>query len=579
MSSEAPHAQLRVVLHADLYRMVSSSTAELERATAVRVTKGLRRLGVPNDPEVTIVAEANDRAVRALLDGVELPFPPSFLARHWFAATEGELREAGFDSMPSAGRGLHGWLIGLVGRFEASDAGLLRSALSALVQRLVPDVLSLHPASLLRNSDAAEWLPGDEQPPLEEAGEMLRGLLELGVSIENRNHVAAVIRASRSIHRTWDEAFEETFAALHAPTLEVHVDQRTFDVLGSRPGKSRLTVAELEQDMREAMAVVQTHRLRKLGVDLPVIFVRSRSRQDSEMRIQVNNRRSPPVPLPGPDEVAVSVPPRLLQREGISGRRLIDPVTGAQLTAVAVEASDAVLSAGCLPVSPGQYAVAALARNVTPLAYRTIAVDTVERALARFEPQSPVLVHHVLSRFSLASITRLLRALVREAVAIDDLWRILNALGRFRELEEARAAENLAPIGLLAHVRQELSDRIVVEAGQLEAIGRGTTQVHETTTELEEFIERWADAPPADTEVCAVRDAVWRALGDSRDEGQPVLVTSPAARMPLRVALDHELPAAHVIARTELVPGFDIAPMDVVRAPSADELHPHQALG
>ena len=73
------------------------------------------------------------------------------------------------------------------------------------------------------------------------------------------------------------------------------------------------------------------------------------------------------------------------------------------------ELSSQVAEAGFAPVAPGVYLVAAYARGITPLAYRTICIGTVERMLAHFEPTSPTLVQAVLDRFSLMTLTRLMR--------------------------------------------------------------------------------------------------------------------------------------------------------------------------
>ena len=143
---------------------------------------------------------------------------------------------------------------------------------------------------------------------------------------------------------------------------------------------------------------------------------------------------------------------------------------------------------------------------------------------------------------------------MREGVPLDDLWRILNTLLRFCEV--ADGDEDLEPT--LEYVRRELCDRIAVEACQLEAIGSGVAEVHETTTEFEQGVEAWADAPPSEADLRAARSAVWRSVSASAGGMQPVLLTSAAARLPLRSALDHEIPDVQVLARTEIVAGLEI---------------------
>ena len=546
--------RIEVVLHQTIYDCVSPWLAELERRAAARLGDTLERLGISSRPSLCVTAGSGTRAVRLLVEDVEQPFPPSFLARLWYSVAERELREQAFDSMPAAKREVHVWLIRLAATVGRSAPDQTGEALVQLVERLVPDIASLHPGAMLSEAAAAAFFSDADTTPMTAAAPILRDLLELGVSLRDRPRVAAAVRASLALTSTQEQAFENAFAALRSQVVEIQLDAITFDALVKRDtGAERVTADALDSDVREAMDVVYAHRLRKLGADLPVVFVRSPSRRRCQMRIQVNDRRSPPVPLPSPDEVGVSASPRALERTGARSRRLIDPLTGAHLSAVHKDDAGAVAAAGFVPVPPAAYLVAAFGRGVTPLAHRLVAIDAVERMLAWLEPESPVLVHMVLSRFSPAVLTRLFRALVQETTPIDDLWRILNAILRFCEIEDAGVAPETTAERALAYVRRELGDRIVVGACQLDAIGEGVAYVHETGLALEQQVERWAQSPPTDDELRDLRSTVWNAVGGLRSDLQPVVVTSPAARLALRIALDHELPDVQVLARTEIV--------------------------
>jgi FHIPEP family len=550
----ASPARLEIVLDTAVHRCVLPWLADLERDTTRRVAEVLDRLGVASAPSATVHPASDGYAVGVLLDGAALPFPPSFLARHWYASAEGDLPDSTIDYMPTAQREVHTWLIRaarVVGEREAEPIG---KALLAMIPRLTADVISLHPGALLRGDDVADWFR-DDDPRRDDAIGILRQLLELGVSLNDRERVVLVVRGALSLGGPADDAFEECFAALRSRSVEVHLDARSFDALV--PGGERspdVTIGAIDPAVRDAMEIVRRHRLRKLGADVPVAFVRSRLRRQCEMRIRINDRLTPPVPLPTPDEIGVSASPRTLERAGITGRRLADPVTGTHLTAVPAGHADSVARAGFVPVAPAAYMVGAFARGVTPLAYRVIAVDGVERALAQFEPESAVLVHAVLARFGLGSLTRLLRALVREAAPVDDLWRLLNALLRFCDVEKP----DEDPDRTLAYVRRELCDRIAVEACGLEAIGTGSAPVHETLGPFEREVERWSETPPSDDDLRRARAAVWRSVGNIAGDVQPVVLTSPAARLPLRLALDHELPDAQVLARTEIIRGIEL---------------------
>jgi flagellar biosynthesis component FlhA len=278
----------------------------------------------------------------------------------------------------------------------------------------------------------------------------------------------------------------------------------------------------------------------------------------------MNDRLAPPVPLPAPGEVGVSAPPSVLERYGVRARGLVDPVTGAHLSAVAEERSSELVEAGEVPVLPSAYLAAAFGRTVTALAYRLIAVDRVEEMLARFEQLFPVLVHAALARYRIAEVTGLLRELVRERVPIDDLWRILNALVVFDEVEAPALPGDERLDAALARVRLELADRIVINSCGLQELEGGEAIVYQTDPALDELVESWRQAPATNEAVRAARTAVWRTVGRAGDSSEPVIVTSSEARPLLRRALNQELPDAHVLARSELPPEVNVEPAGVI---------------
>jgi flagellar biosynthesis component FlhA len=284
------------------------------------------------------------------------------------------------------------------------------------------------------------------------------------------------------------------------------------------------------------------------------------------MRIKINDRVAPPVPLPAPGEVGVSAPPATLEQEGIRARGLVDPVTGVHLSAVDEEHSAMLVEAGFVPVLPSAYLVGAFGRAVTALAYRLIAIDRVENMLARFEQEFPVLVHAALARYTLTDLTRLLRELVRERVPIDDLWRILNALAMFDEVEGRTVPAEDRLAAALARVRLELADRVVLNSCGLAELEGASALVYETESDLEDRVEKWRRTAPADADLRAARVAVWNALARSGEPVEPVILTSPSARPLLRRALNFELPDVHVLARSEIPPGVTVERAGVITA-------------
>ena len=137
-------ARIDVVLHPALHRCLAHDLEQVDRRATERVVRVLRRLGIPGSPAVEVHdAEADEeRAVRLLVNGIEAPFPPAFMARLWYAVAPDHLREAAFVPPSPTRRGVHDWLISLAQVLDMDEG---RETLAALVERLVPGVVSYIP--------------------------------------------------------------------------------------------------------------------------------------------------------------------------------------------------------------------------------------------------------------------------------------------------------------------------------------------------------------------------------------------------------------------------------------------------
>jgi flagellar biosynthesis component FlhA len=149
-------------------------------------------------------------------------------------------------------------------------------------------------------------------------------------------------------------------------------------------------------------------------------------------------------------------------------------------------------------------------------------------------------------------------------VAVDDQWRLLNALVIFDEAEQADRSEAERLDAALASVRRELGDRITLESCNLDEIGTDATAVvYETERSFEQQLERWPQADLPEMELRAARRSVWDA--DVSAATQPVIVTSGSARPRLRRALEQELPDVTVLARAEIPPDVGVVRAGSVR--------------
>jgi hypothetical protein len=538
-----------------------------------RLELKLAWFGVASDPEVDLVASHGPRALSVFVDGRPEPYPPSFLLRLWLRTAPPTLRAAADEATASDPHGFPDrWIPNLAQRTQRDGDRAGVDALLELALEVTVEAVSLRPSSLLTPAGAAELL-GDGSTSASAAVEIVGGLLDLGVTLDDPDAVATIVRACQTAGRSPADTIEEAFSRLRAQRIELHIGRDRFDELGdgfqAAEDEVFLDDPRVDTALAQAMEAICEHRLQSLGVRLPIIFVRSTDVDRFAIRVKVNDRTGPPIPIPGAEEVGVSAPPAVLRREGIAARPLIDPVTGHELSAVDRATAAAVHVAGFVPVPHTAYIAACFARSITPLAYRLISIDEVEADLAALEAAFPSLVHNVLVRHGLGAVTRLVRDLVREQVSVRDPWRILNAMLMFEAAPPEGLPQEAIPANrdsaLLAYVRAELRDRVSYDSGALHEVGAHGMGVYETDGSFEALLEQLPASPAEDGNVIAIRDCVWRALGDD-PPAEPVILTAGAIREPLRHAIERELPGARVLARSEIPAGVLVQRISAIAA-------------
>jgi hypothetical protein len=575
-ANERSGLQLRLVVHATLLEVVDASGREqFADDVAAGVTGVMRTFGIPGVPHV-VVEPAEGRAISVFSEGVSVPFPPAFLRRLWHGLAPAHLQSAAFDAAGVLGRP-NAWLMTCAEEAERNDDPQARAAIVQMLAQLVPEVMALQPSRLLTLEAARERLGGAPELDLAEATTILRSLLDRGVCVADGPLLLRRMQSCSEAGHSLVSMLEEIYVRMRSPSLAILVNDRLFELLADvEADETEIDVSDprVDPQLSGTMLIVREHRLLEFRVTHPVTLVRAPAVGDGEIRIRLNDRVGPPIPVPGSDELAISATRSDLKAHGISARPLVDAVTGNELAAIRVEDADAVLAVGLLPV--GGYVAAAFARAITPSAHRLTTIHSVEAELARVEDQLPSLVHGTLSRFRLAEITRLLHELVREQISIRDSSRILNAAVRYAELPEevprhfAEAIPTLSDrnighyIGeLLAFVRAEIADRVCFDTGGLSEIGGSPLSVFETDDAFEARADDALaaaygpveEARTADT-LTALRDDVWRGLGASPPP-EPVILTSSRIRRALRTALAQELPGARVLSRAEVPAGVE----------------------
>jgi hypothetical protein len=578
-----------LLLRPALQRAVECAGAE---RFVTRVERELRtymeRRGFVARPSLRIEVDAAS-AVALRVDGQTLPYPPTFLLRLWFSVTPPALWRGELDGHAQR-RYPDGWLITRSEELAAArdEEGCI--AIGDLIAQLVLEIVALHPASLLTEEDAGPFravraAAGGGASLLQSDADILQvlaGVVELGVGLGDRGRVSAALEGAVAVASSIADAVEALFARLRWHTLNVEMDPHTFRaMLTEDVSESSVlgTDERIKEEMRDAVGVVYEHRLSELGLRLPVRFEPVADFDRPEIRVRLNERTSPSIPVPAGDEVAVSATPQQLLEHGIASRPLLDAITGRQRAIVDAAACEQVEAAGFAWTPQFAYVAAAFARSVATMAYRLVSIDEVEEDLAALELEQGALVHAALSRYTLAKITRLLRELVREEVSVRDLRRILNALLAFNDttveeldvmfLDDAlpdRAEETAVRAGaddarLLAYLRRELADRVCHDARL--GVSGSAVELYSTDEALE------ADAaslltplgsPERDAIAGSIRERVWQILGAQHEpqERPQVLVTAARTRLALRDAIAFELPAVQVLAYGELPSPIDV---------------------
>jgi len=539
-----------------------------EHAVQTRIAAVMESYGIPGEPRTVTGGTCGFRAMRVAIGDTALPCPPGFVRRLWFKFAPPALHGRAFASCDPYTGDPDAWLCEC-----ASGAGSdVRRAVEDVITYLPEDIVGLRPSTLL--TVVASGLSAESL-----ALRVAAALLDRGLALPPMTELARLADQHSQAGRSDAATIEDLYAGLRAPTIELHVHPDEFARLAGHVAARAQIDDEhphIDAQTRAAFRAVRTHRLVGLGVREPLELVASGELDPDELRIKLNNRLGPPIPIPRENEVGVSAPASAVRDAGIAARPLIDAVSGHALAAINGEDAPQAEALGFAVASRTAFIAAACGRAITPLAHRILSIDEVEADLAVVEELFPSLVHGALSRCGLARIVQLLRDLVSEQVSIGDLWGVLNAMLRFADARsrvlyreksgralDVEPANNDDRVELLQFVRRELGDRVAYDSGALNRVSAGALSAYVTGVTLEQRMARFAPGPVPWREAEAIRAQVWRALGPS-PAAEPVFVTDESCRPALRDVLAYELPAARVLARTEIPPEVDVSDLATI---------------
>jgi FHIPEP family len=562
---------------------------DLARALARRVESELagllEQLGLPGAPHAEVsVAPTTTRPLRIRVNGVLQPYSPHLAARAWLAVAPEEL-----GSAPGAritdGRGFPaGWLAELLeARGSAPDTWRLAAAWA---QALAIQVILKRPSCIAGPAQLKAYARKNDVPS-DEAGPLVRGLLDLGVSVHDGGVLARRIEEGLTLDRSRDDTLEAAFADLRAHRIDLLVAPATLAGL-LRPtaelsGQLSVYDPRIPEHLTLLFSDLEATFMSAFGLALPdLVWVPSPLLAEGTLVIAMDAWRSLPIPLVRPGERLVNVDPIALG--DMSSRSTLHPLTGTACAIVDDAARNRLDSDGQTTWGPVDFVILNLVSELTRRTGRLLGLEEVEQGLAQLvddtregdDRLNPV-VWEALERYTLGELTRMFRAMLAERLSLANLRTVLEHIVQFDVVSlpdaDLRLVDDRLPVNrqpsasdpawplVYAYLRRQLKPYLTREYTWWE----NTVLAYELSPRVENQIRDADSLREHDAE--AVRDALWTALGQLAPTpfGQIVL-TSSLARSAVRELLAAEFPDLPVVARYELKPDVSINIVDVIDA-------------
>jgi FHIPEP family len=498
---------------------------ELARAVAGEVGELSSQLGLTGEVQAQVSASETRRPLRVLVNGVSTPFPPDLLWQLWMEHPKG---------LPGGDNG--------GGRSIADDCLLAHcdgnECAPADLARLVVSMIRDRPAALVDDAEAASFAAaaGDRTVPPEAVREVLSSLLELGVAPMPRQDVVEALTVNENRVK---DAVEAAFVQLQGRKVEIGLSGPYREQLtGSAHSEPTLVAqSDVHPIARELFDLLDQRLLVEWGLVPPdIVWTTAHDIPDGSILIKVNDRRSAPCRGLDPgDHVLLDGQGELAQ--GRPKRTILNPANAALELAV-VDSTVAAEFESFASAPPAGFAALVVYREMIANAHRLVGSEQVLYLLQDLERRSPELVHVVLRHFTVAEVTQVIRALVRERIPPRLLPMILEQLAH-------QVVDGTPPDARAEFVRTGLSaylaERFVGDFGR-------------TFFELPGAVEKRLAAGPTD-ELYAehVRDAFWLTLREAAVP--PVragLIVREAPRAMVYALLEPELAEVVVVRDSEL---------------------------
>jgi hypothetical protein len=503
---------------------------ELATKVETGVAQLLEELRLPGTVEVGVSASDARRPLRVLANGASVPYPPDLL---WQLSMENPR--------------------GLPSHQDGSQHSIADDCLAAHcdgdkcapadIARLVVSMIRDRPALLIDAAQTAAFVvaAGGKAVDSSALEALLRSLLDLGVAPDPPPVVVDTLAVNENRVEDSVEAF---FAQHQGRHVEIGVSGPYRARLTGKSGSESELVAEsaLDPTSSEMFELLDQRLLVEWGLIPPDLRWKTvHDVADGRIVVTVNDRRS--APCRGLDEGDQAL---LLGQVGSSSsnagsvkRRLLNPANAAFELAVVDAAALDELDGSVASAPPAGFAALVAYREIVVNAHRLISTEQTLYLLQDLERRAPELVNLVLRHFTVAEVTQVIRALVRERIPPRLLPVILERFARLvvRPLP-AESRPEFVRRGLSGYISQRFGGEV------------GRT-FFELSPELEGGLASAADDLYAES----LRDSVWSTLRSSHiPPVRAAVLVRRAPRDVLYELLAPELPEVVVLRFSELGP-------------------------
>ena len=555
---------LRLDLPTSLSRLAEPA-ATLHLALRASIVAGLAELmtalGIPGQASVEIAAAADEvaaggRVMRVTVDGRRTRYPDDVLLYAYAYVNERLLDP---DATPAR---ISDWL---KERCEGSPDEAARNAVVEFLCLSCLEILKRQPSVLFGPAHAVAYAAAlqetrragaDTSGPTVDAdwlAPILAQVLDLKISLANRQRVADVLARGRAAAQSADAVVEDLIDALAADVVEIQAPRSYLQELTTR----------WAQDGPGTFSFLRDGMLLELGLAFPPLrFVAAEGLKANCFAFKVNHVASLPLRGLDPEQWLVNDTADRLRLNNIEAIATVSPATGQPNSIMNARAEG---PADLTTWNQVQHLVLCLAEFLRQDGWRLVHRSGVQDQLRKLESVLPALVTIVRTRLSDDAITRVLRALIRDRTSVRNLRTILGRWLDYDALERTGLAgpagssvsHDAALASALAFVRVGLGPEIAQKAAR----DTDTAVVYLLDSEIERLTAHQSVQQLADKGDDILR-AVRTELAYLPATAQvPSLLTFTESRATLQLLVASEFPRISVIAHEELPPGINVMPV------------------